>query len=61
MELREALGPLSATQSIETIRMAGAETTLVARLRPQFSNYAADAARTDDCDFHTGINPPPRS
>jgi hypothetical protein len=36
--------------------MAGAETNLMARLRPQSSNQAADAAGTDDCDFHTGAH-----
>src|ERR1700739_2466628 len=34
--------------------MPGAETNLVARLRPQFSNQATDAAGSDDCDFHIG-------
>jgi hypothetical protein len=34
--------------------MAGAETNLVARLRPQFSNQAADAAGSDDCDLYIG-------
>ena len=56
MELREALGPLAATRRIEIIRMAGTETNLVARLRQQLSNHAADVAGTDNSDFHTDLD-----